>query len=195
MSETGTGLDYPRMETQHLALRAVSREDAPVIRELAGNFEVVRNTLLMPHPYELQHAYKWIENNRRQFADGTSVVFGMEEQKSGEFCGAIGLTIDSVHKHAELGYWIGVPYWGRGYATEAARAVVAYGFEELGLNRVYARHFRTNKASGRVLQKIGMRHEGVLRRHSFRFGEFHDVVLYGIVATEWNQAGEMPNKA
>ena len=74
-----------------------------------------------------------------------------------------------------------MPYWGRGYATEAARAVVAYAFDELGLNRVFAFHFTNNPASGRVLQKIGMRHEGTRRAHTRKDGAFLDSESYAIL--------------
>jgi RimJ/RimL family protein N-acetyltransferase len=77
-----------------------------------------------------------------------------------------------------------VPYWGRGYATEAALAVIAFGFEELGLNRIYAQHMASNPASGRVMQKAGMRHEGTLRQHVTKFGIVDDIAIYGILASD-----------
>jgi RimJ/RimL family protein N-acetyltransferase len=89
------------------------------------------------------------------------------------------------HKRAELGYWIGVPYWNHGYASEAARRVVNWGFQYLGLNRIYAQHFADNPASGRVMQKIGMQYEGTLRQPFIRLGEARDSVCYGILKDEW----------
>jgi len=78
--------------------------------------------------------------------------------------------IEADHRRAELGYWIGVPYWGKGYATEAARSVVNYGFSTLELHRIFASHVPANPASGRVLTKIGMRHEGRLLGHILKWG-------------------------
>ena len=89
------------------------------------------------------------------------------------------------HDHAELGYWIGVPYWGAGYATEGARAVMQFGFETLSLNRIFASHFSRNPASGRVLQKIGMRYEGTLRRHLKKWDEYIDLECYGVLRSEF----------
>jgi RimJ/RimL family protein N-acetyltransferase len=83
-----------------------------------------------------------------------------------------------------LGYWIGVPYWGNGYATEAGRAVLDHGFGELGLNRVYAHCFARNPASRRVLEKLGMRHEGTRRRHTLKWGEYLDEEEFGILASD-----------
>ena len=92
--------------------------------------------------------------------------------------------IEPDHRHAELGYWIGVPFWKSGYATEAARAVVNHGFNTLGLHRIFATHFRDNLASARVLTKIGMRHEGCQRAHILKWGEFLDVEMYGMLASD-----------
>ncbi len=99
--------------------------------------------------------------------------------------GSIGLEIASVHRHARLGYWLGVPYWNRGYCTEAVRTVLDYGFTRLNLHRIYGPHFLGNPASGRVLQKVGMRYEGRMREHYVRFGRFVDVELYAILKQDF----------
>ena len=78
-----------------------------------------------------------------------------------------------------MGYWIGKPYWNQGFGTEAALAILRYAFEQLGLNRVYAAHFRRNPASGRIMQKIGMTYEGRLRQHVKKWGDFEDMEYYG----------------
>jgi len=96
---------------------------------------------------------------------GKEVVFAINLKESGELIGAIGMALKLDQELAELGYWIGKPYWSRGYCTEAARVVLHFVFTELHLNRVYAHHFSHNPASGRVMQKIGMHHEGRLRQH------------------------------
>jgi [ribosomal protein S5]-alanine N-acetyltransferase len=84
-----------------------------------------------------------------------------------------------------MGYWIGKQYWGHGYCTEAAGAVVKYGFDVLRLNRLYAIHFTRNPASGRVMQKISMKHEGHLRQDQKRWGKFEDLEIYGILKSEF----------
>jgi RimJ/RimL family protein N-acetyltransferase len=93
--------------------------------------------------------------------------------------------VDRRHDNAEIGYWLGAPFWGRGYCTEGARAVVAYGFAVLGLHRIHAMHFTRNAASGRVLEKLGMRFEGCRREHVRKWDAFEDVALYGILAPDW----------
>jgi RimJ/RimL family protein N-acetyltransferase len=106
------------------------------------------------------------------------------DRDSGELFGAVGLQIEPGHALGELGYWIGVPYWGRGYATEAARALMRYGYSRLGLHRIQARHFLRNPASGRVMEKLGMSREGVLRQSVRKWGRFEDVVLYARLAED-----------
>ena len=84
-----------------------------------------------------------------------------------------------------MGYWIAPDAWNRGYATEAAAALLRYAFEDLGLHRVYARHLRRNPSSGKVMQKLGMTHEGRQREHVRKWEVWEDVEVYGILAEEW----------
>ena len=95
--------------------------------------------------------------------------------------GAVGLRLELDDRRAELGYWIGKPYWNQGYCTEAARAAIQFGFEQLELNRIFANHFVRNPASGRVMQKLGMVYEGRLRQHVKKWDAFEDLELYGIL--------------
>jgi len=100
--------------------------------------------------------------------------------------GAVGLTgFRTQHAHAELGYWVGKDYWGKGYCTEAVREIVRFGFEQLGLNRVFGRHMARNLASGRVMDKAGLKYEGRLRQHLFRWQKFEDLDFRGLLKSEW----------
>lgn len=179
--------EQPIIQTQRLILRPFTLADAPDVQRLAGAREVAAVTLAIPHPYEDGMAQEWIKTHRAAFREGSAVNFAIALRESGVLCGAIGLGIDVANVNAELGYWIGVPYWGRGYCTEAAKAVVQYGFEVTGLHRIHSAHFKHNPASGRVMQKIGMSYEGCWRQHTFKWGKFEDVELYGILKSEWQQ--------
>lgn len=130
-------------------------------------------------------AEAWIARHAPAFEAGELASFAIIRTDDDELIGAIGLTIDRSHLRAELGYWIGVRYWNQGYATEAARAILSCGFDELGLNRIYAVHLVRNPASGRVMQKVGMQREGRLRAHVRKWDRFEDVDAYGILADEW----------
>jgi [ribosomal protein S5]-alanine N-acetyltransferase len=182
----------PTLTGARLVLRPFSPQDAPAVQALAGAREVAATTLTIPHPYEDGFAEAWIASHADGYAAGTQVTFAVVERAAQELVGAIGLAVQPAHARGELGYWIGVPYWNRGYATEAAALVVRFGFEELGLNRIHAQHFVGNPSSGRVLQKIGMRNEGRLRQHYQRWGAFRDVEQYGVLADEWPPSPESP---
>lgn len=180
---------YPSLETERLHLRGFTVEDAPEVRRLAGAREVAKMTLDVPHPYEHGAAEGWISTHRKSFEKGEGVHFatvarGVETAES-TLVGAVGLAIEARHRSAMLGYWIGIPYWGRGYCTEAAAEVVRYGFEELGLRRIHSNHFASNPASGKVMQKLGMVYEGTRREHFEKWGRYEDSVEYGLLAREW----------
>jgi len=148
---------------------------------LADAPEIAEMTLSIPHPYPPGAAEGWISTHAARWEQEEGLDLAIERRDDGVLMGAIGLVVQPEHSRAALGYWIGVPYWGQGYATEAGREVVRYAFDELGLNRVYAFHFTRNPASGRVLQKIGMVYEGVRRAHTLKGSEYLDDEAYGIL--------------
>jgi len=175
----------PTLHTQRLTLRPFTLTDAPLVQQLAGAREIAAMTLSIPHPYEVEIAEEWIKTHPATFDEGISVNFAIVLRESGVLCGSTGLGIDAENANAELGYWIGLPYWGKGYGTEAAQAVVKYGFEVIGLHRIQASHFSHNPASARVMQKIGMSYEGCRRQHILKWGKFEDLELYGILQSDW----------
>jgi [ribosomal protein S5]-alanine N-acetyltransferase len=174
--------EFPTVRTERLVLGAFEETEAPELQRLAGAREIADTTLTIPHPYQLVHAEQFIEQQREGVAEGNELIFAIHRFADAKLVGSISLReIDPVHLQAELGYWIGVPYWNQGYATEASRAMIGLGFERLGLNRIYAHHMARNPASGRVLERIGMRCEGVLRQRVRKWGRFEDVVIYSVL--------------
>lgn len=178
-------LPQPHLTTPRLLLRGFQLEDAPRVALLAGDFDVARMVSSIPHPYEEELAVEWIQGHPNQLNSQTALHYAIHLREDDLLIGAIGLQFDRQNQSAELGYWIGKPYWHQGYATEAARAVLEFAFRELGLNRVEARHMTKNPASGRVMQKIGMTYEGTLRQSIYRFGNFEDAALYSILRQEF----------
>jgi RimJ/RimL family protein N-acetyltransferase len=168
-----------------LLLRPFRPDDAPAVQRLAGDRDIALTTINVPHPYEDGMAEAWIATHADLWTRGAAVICAMEHREQARLVGAVGITIELEQRRGELGYWVGKPWWGNGYATEAARALVGFAFERLGLERVFAHHFASNPASGRVMQKIGMRQEGVLRRHVIKWGRFENIVVYGILAEEF----------
>lgn len=171
----------PALETARLILRPFTLADAPEVQRLAGDPAVADTTLNIPHPYPDGAAEEWISTHQRQFEQGTGVIFAVTLRETGALVGATSLLgISRQHQNAEMGYWIGKPYWNQGYATEAARALIVYAFDELGLHKVYAHYLVRNPASGRVMQKAGMAYEGTLRQHVQKSGVFEDLKMYGL---------------
>ncbi|NJL47896.1 MAG: GNAT family N-acetyltransferase [Leptolyngbyaceae cyanobacterium SM2_5_2] len=176
----------PTLHTQRLILRPFLLTDAPLVAALAGEPEVAAMTLSIPYPYPVAQAKEWILQRPQAWQDGQAVNYAIT-QRDDILCGSVSLGVDRHHNHAELGYWIGKPYWGQGYATEAA-ALIAFGFDTLKLNRLNATHFSDNPASGRVMEKLGMTYEGHRRRFTLRAGKYRDIKLYGLLQEDWRQA-------
>ena len=137
---------------------------------------------------------RWIRSHAQDYAKGEGISLAITLRLTKTLAGAVGLTISREHDRAELGYWVGKEFWGKGFATEAAKALLTFGFQSLGLNRINARHLTRNPASGRVLVKIGMRHEGTLRQHVKKWGVFEDAKIYGILSSEFKIEAKLPSK-
>ncbi len=180
----------PTIETARLVLRPFELADAPQVQRLAGVREIADTTLLIPHPYPDGAAAEWIGTHGLAWESGAGVSFAVTLRDTTALIGAIGLNISRHSSWDELGYWVAVPSWNRGYCTEAAQALLTFGFGELRLHRIQARHLTRNPSSGRVLQKIGMRLEGVHREAVRKWDRFEDLAVYGILAAEWRADGE-----
>jgi len=177
--------ERPTIETERLLLRPFELSDARDVQRLAGDKAIAATTLSIPHPYEDGMAEEWISTHQAKFEAGTLSNFAVVLRASDELIGAIGLVIVPRFERAELGYWIGRPYWKNGYCTEAGQAVLQYGFSILKLNRIHASCLTCNPASGKVMQKMGMAHEGCARQHVKRWDKFEDLELYGLLKEQW----------
>jgi len=154
-----------QIRTQRLSLRPLEPADAASIRALAGDFDVARMTGMIPHPYSERDALAWID---RAGQGDEGVVFAVA--RDGALIGCSGyMPMDA--EHAEVGYWIGKPFWGKGFATEAVRAVVAHAFDAHGFAYVKAGHFVDNTRSQRVLGKLGFSSDGEEMRDCAARGE------------------------
>ncbi len=164
-------------------VRDVRSEDASSIAVYADNPRVAANLRdIFPHPYHLENAERFLQSVAGQ---EPRTVFAITTES--EAIGVIGLTLgEDVHRFtAELGYWLGEPFWGRGIMTGAVRAVVEHGFAELGLARIYAEPYAGNRASVRVLEKAGFALEGRLRANVFKNGRVRDQFMYAVVRSGW----------
>jgi RimJ/RimL family protein N-acetyltransferase len=171
-------------------MRPFEPSDAADVQRLAGDRAIADTTLSIPHPYEDGMAEQWISSQQMLLHVGELANFAVTLRSTAELIGAIGLVINRRFDRAELGYWIGCPYWNRGYCTEAGHAVLQYGFSKLGLNRIHSSHFRRNPASGRVMEKLGMMREGLRRQHVKKWDTYEDIVEYGLVRQDWLRISE-----
>ena len=144
------------LETERLVLRAPKLEDAKTIAALANDRQIAENTARIPHPYKLADAKLWIRSIADDAAEHTFLV----TLTDGAIIGACGVHLRD-DPAPEIGYWLGRPYWGQGYATEAVRAVIDHAFTEMGHDALQAGARVTNPASRRILEKCGFQWTGV----------------------------------
>ncbi len=168
------------METERLLLRCFCPEDAPRGAEICNNEKLHRATYL-PYPYTLEDAETWLSRRDAEFESKECYDFAVIEKASGILIGCVGAYHNAERQNADLGYWFDEAFWGRGYATEAAGALLKWLFSLDDVHKVCANHFGFNTASGRVMQKIGMTFEGTQRQQVRRDGVYHDLVHYGII--------------
>lgn len=174
----------PTLTTNRLILRPFAPEDAPDVQRLAGDRAGADTTERIPHPYKDGMAEAWIATHSQQFRDLKECTFAVVLKDDQQVIGGVSLSLTMAHARGELGYWIGREFWNHGYCTEAAQAVVEYGFSVLGLHRIQARRLSRNPASGRVIAKLCMQHEGHLRQHTRKWDVFEDVDIYGVLLGE-----------
>ncbi len=175
----------PILHTERLILRPFSLGDAPEVQRFAGDRDVASTTCAIPHPYEDGMAEEWISTHQPDFEKGIGINLAItlkdtEKTEDTILIGAIGIGIDLTEKIGELGYWVGKPYWNCGYCTEATNAILTYAFDVLELTSIHAFYFKRNPASGRVLEKIGMRFEECYPKGVEKWGVLEDLVKYNI---------------
>lgn len=174
-----------RLETARLILRTPIASDAPQLYHLARDKRVSENLLNMPHPYERHDADVWIERCRERYQRGDGITLAIINKFEQRFIGSIGIYANYQHQRAEIGYWLGVDYWGRGFMPEAVECILEYGFRVMRLNRIYATYFSGNEASRRVMEKVGMHYEGMQRQAVLKWGAYKDLGMYSILHREW----------
>ena len=180
------------LEAEIVRMRPLESDDIPHILKLASAAEIAENTFV-PHPYPPEAAAEFVSKTRERWHYDEGFTFAIIDTSSDAFVGAMGIHPKGEHHAAEVGYWIGKPFWGRGLATAALRRIIQFGFEQLGLNRIQAGHFRHNMASGRVMQKANMRYEGVQRQGMYHREQYKDVVYYAILREDYETRDRYQN--
>ena len=157
----------PRLATRRLLLRPFTFADARHVETLAGDARVARGSVRIPHPYPPGLAARWIACHEVAWQSGSGVYYAVTGKDSGELQGSVSLQLaerrladGKMAYVGTLGYWLGVDYWGAGRMSEAVAALLAFAFLELGVDRIEASHASDNPASGRVMQKCGLKPQG-----------------------------------
>lgn len=168
-------MTFQAIATTRLILRPLETRDRARLISLANNWKVAKNLSKMPFPYTEAAADWWLGQQAALWAGGKSVALAVTisgEMGENELIGGIGVSVrdDRDDDEWELGYWLGEPYWNRGYASEAATALRDHAFEALKLERIVAGHYAENHASGRILSKLGFRYTCEVMRHSLARG-------------------------
>ena len=177
----------PTLETPRLRLRKLTMRDAQDIFDYSQDPQVARY-VLWDAQRSVTEARGYIRYMMRKYRTGEPASWGIEWKENGKIIGTIGfMWIQKENASAEVGYSLSRGYWNRGIMTEALDAVLRHGFRAMNLNRIEAQHETLNTASGAVMRKCGMRHEGTLRQRLMNKGKFVDVELYAILRSEYQK--------
>ena len=176
--------EFPVLTTERLILsRPVEGDMQHIIHYLDSDKVYSENTANIPYPYKEEDVEFLIhEVVDKGFENETDFVFAIRNKENGLIMGLIGIHHwDKANQKAEIGYWLGKEFWNKGYVTEAMAEVLAFGFKVLNLNKMFANFFPHNPASGRVMEKSGMKQEAVLKQEIYKNGKFLDFVRYSIL--------------
>lgn len=175
------------MRVDGIILDSLTREDIPALATIANNRKIWKNVRdRFPSPYKMEDTEQFIELHTQSSKEST---FAIRFDRT--LCGVCGIhSMEDVYRHtAEIGYWLGEPYWGKGIASAAVQILVRLGFQEMGLMRIQAAVFNYNPASMRVLEKNGFQLEGIMKKKVFKDGKFHDEHLYSLIKQELEKNG------
>ena len=175
----------PTLETERLILRPFVPADAGAIQGILSDSRVTATLIGIPNPFEREDADQWIRAGYAGILRDELLPFAVVCREDKQVMGCIDLEITPEHYRADMAYWLASPHWNRGYASEAARRIVRFGFETRGLNRIYAQCLVENRASARVMEKAGLKYEATFRQSIYKDGRFADMAVYGLVRADF----------
>lgn len=172
---------FKTIETKRLLLRPFEAADADALYALA-NDPKISDTTTLPYPYPEGAAAEWIATHAQLREDDTQYIFAVILRAESRLIGCASiLNVSRLNSRANLGYWIGTAFWGNGYATEAAKELVRFGFQTLEFNRIAGVCLARNPASARVLEKSGLKYEGCLRQYREKNKILEDCLVFGLL--------------
>jgi ribosomal-protein-alanine N-acetyltransferase len=182
---------FPRLETERLILRKISLDDAGDIFEYAADPDVATYVSWEPHT-SIEDSISLINSMIQRYEKTGVSEWGLVYKENKKCIGTCGyMWWRTYHARAEVGFALSKKYWNRGLMTEALREVITFGFEKMELNRIEARCFLANRASEKVMQKVGMKFEGIQREGLFAKGKYQDLKVYSILRKEYHGETEL----
>ena len=190
------GRDELELETERLVLRPPRAEDAAAVIDMMQDGFIYRSTLRVPYPYAKEHFEFYMNYAREGLQKDDALCLLIVLKETQEVLGNISLArkqypldVGGPYPIATVGYWLGKEFSGKGYCTEACKRIYGYAFQEApqgwGLHKIVGSHFSFNKASGKVMEKVGMTKEAEYREHMWKDGVFHDSTDWGILRKDW----------
>lgn len=169
-----------------IKIRKYKLSDAKDLYKNIKDKEITKWTCSIPSPYPKNEALRFIKRNYRLIKNKKAFSFAICLIGTDKVIGGIALTnLDWKEKSAELGYWVGKKYWGKGLTTEAVKLALKFSFDKLKLHRIWARVFEENVSSVRILKRCKFKLEGKRRESRFRYGKWHNELMFSILSKEF----------
>jgi Acetyltransferases, including N-acetylases of ribosomal proteins len=179
--------NIPILYTKSLILKKMTLKDAEDLFEYASDPEVTKYVTWAPHK-SIDDSIDFLKSVLRRYENNEVSEWGIVYKENNKFIGTCGYVLwVPVHSLAEIAFALSREYWGKGLMTEAVKEVIKYGFEKMNLNRIYAKCFVENIGSQKVLEKVGMKFEGILREQMFIKSKFSDMKIYSILSKEYHE--------
>ena len=174
-----------KLTSKRIILRPRLKKDEKRFIELANDLHIGRFTHV-PQPYTKKHFNQYSNLAKEKTRKKEEYPFVIALKKTNEFIGTITVRPNGRDNHGTIGYWMGQPYRGQGYTTEACKLIINFAFNKLNLNKIVIEASAENPASQKIAKKLGMKLEGKLREKALLGGKYHDIHHYGMLKKEWN---------
>jgi ribosomal-protein-alanine N-acetyltransferase len=176
--------DLPTLYTERLILRKLTLDDAKDLFEFASDPEVAKYVSWEPHR-SIEDSINLIKFTHERYEKREGIIWGIVYRENNKVIGTCDISPAIKHFRAEIAYAISRDYWGKGLMTEAVKEAIKFGFEKMNLNRIQAMCIPENIGSYRVMEKVGMKYEGLIREYLYIKGKFQDLKLYSILRIEY----------
>lgn len=174
------------LETDRLILNSFTEQDAQTLFLLSQNKDLLKATEPYPDPYEEYKALSWIQTHKQE-EQNNNYIYAIRSKLDTLLLGSIELKINLTHNRGFLSYWIGSSYWNQGFATEAVQKILYFAFTLKQLNRVWCHRDYDNTKSEKVLKKVGMIDEGILKQHKKHEEIYYDVIVSSILKKDFDK--------